>query len=65
MDEDHAGELYETTRQLLATESILVGTSTFQGPAASRLADAILEKIASDERSHKILLQVLTERLCP
>ena len=26
---------------------------------------AILEKIASDERSHKILLRVLTERLCP
>lgn len=26
---------------------------------------AALEKVASDERSHKILLRVLTERLCP
>jgi hypothetical protein len=26
---------------------------------------AVLEKVASDERSHKILLRVLTERLCP
>lgn len=72
-DEEHAGELYETARKLLQenedspNKAEILRTQGFrdQGPVAHSFADAILEKIATDERSHKVLLKVLTERLCP
>ena len=69
IDEDHAGELYETAIKILKSEDperywayVKDETST-EPPVPEQYA--ILEKIASDERSHKILLRVLTERLCP
>lgn len=81
IDEDKAGELYETARKLLAedheafkklivtkpesmsSEELHKAYSMKMSPTTTD--DAVLEKIAIDERSHKVLLQVLYGRLCP
>lgn len=70
-DEDKAGELYDIARRLLGDEEKKINEEVAL-PDVRRLKTipvssdyAVLEKIASDERSHKVLLQVLYGRLCP
>ena len=69
-DEGNAGELYETARKLLAEDADPMNKKPMSirddlSKATTDLADAVLEKIAIDERSHYTLVKILMERLCP
>ena len=71
IDEDKTGELYTTAISLLKEEeperlqTIQECQLESMGPALPISTDyAILEKVVTDERSHKVLLQVLVGRLC-